>query len=126
MKIRFTEKEHTNAALALILLLLIIGLGWHISILFKILVVVVLAVMIKSAVIYPFTFLWLNLSDFLGKIMSVIILSLIYFLVVCPTALIRNLSGKDTLKLKQFGKSRKSVFTERNHNFIKDDLVNPY
>ena len=82
--------------------------------------------MIKPAMIYPFTILWLNLSDILGKIVSRIILAIIYCVFLLPVALIRKIAGKDNLKLKQFRKSDQSVFIERNHLFTKDDMLNPF
>ncbi len=126
MKTDFTEKEHLNSGLAFLLLLLIIGLGWHYTILLKIAVVAVLLLLTKPVIFYPFTFIWLNLSDGLGKIMSKIILSLIFFVIVFPTALIRRIIGNDTLMLKQFKKSNQSVFVERNHAYSKNDLINPF
>ncbi len=126
MRTKFTEKDNLNSGLALVLIILMAGLGWHVYFMFKILVPVVLLLMINPIIFYPFTFLWLNLSDLLGKIMSKIILCLVFFLIVCPTAFIRKLSGKDTLHLKIFKNSEKSIFTERNHSFSKDDLINPY
>lgn len=126
MRTKFTENENLNSGLALVLIMLIAGLGWHIYFLFKILVLAVLLLMIKPVIFYPFTFLWLNFSNFLGKIMSKIILCLVFLLVVCPTAFIRKLRAKDTLQLKLFKNSEKSVFTERNHSFSKDDLINPF
>jgi hypothetical protein len=126
MKTNFTEKEHLNSGLAFLLLLLIIGLGWHFTILLKICVVVVLILLTKPVIFYPFTFIWLNLSDGLGKIMSKIILSLIFFVIVFPTAIMRRIIGKDTLMLKQFKKSNQSVFVERNHVYSKNDLINPF
>jgi hypothetical protein len=82
--------------------------------------------MIAPVLIYPFTFIWLNVSDFLGKIISKIILTVIYCIVLLPVALFRKIAGKDNLKLKQFHKSDKSVFIERNHLFTKNDMLNPF
>jgi hypothetical protein len=126
MRTSFNRKEHTDSGLALVFLLLLIGLIWHITLLIKFALVCVLIIMVKPSVFYPFTIIWLNLSDRLGKTMSKILMALIFTFFVVPIAFFRNISGKDNLKLKQFRKSDKSVFNERNHLFTRDDMLNPY
>ena len=44
---------------------------------------------------------WIKLSDLLGKIVSPIILGLIFFLLITPLALILKLFGRDVLKLRR-------------------------
>jgi hypothetical protein len=126
MRIKFSLKENSDSGLAFILLLLLIGLIFKIPFFYKLAVVSILLLMIKPGIFYPFTFIWLNLSDFLGKIISKVILSVIFLVFVLPVGLFRKLNGKDTLKLKFFRKSGHSVFIERNHKFTKEDLINPY
>ncbi len=126
MKTKFSNKEYIDSGLAFVLLLLLASLFWHSKLAIKIDVFCVLIVMVKPSIFYPFAFIWLNLSDLLGKIVSSIILGIIFWIFVVPTGLVRKLSGKDNLKLKQFHKSNNSVFTERNHEFSKDDMLNPY
>jgi hypothetical protein len=122
----FSRKENSDSGLALVLLLLLTGLWGKFNIAFKIDAVLVLLLMIQPALFFPFTFIWLNASDFLGKLMSKILLILIYILFVMPVALIRRISGKDTLRLSQFKKSDTSVFVERNHTYTREDSIHPY
>jgi hypothetical protein len=126
VKTRFTHKENVNSGLALVLILLLINIKWKLNWTIGTAVVSILIVMIKPLLIYPFTFIWLNISDLLGKIISKIILAIIFFLFVLPVGYFRKLTGKDNLKLKQFKKSDKSVFVERDHTFTKDDMLNPF
>ena len=126
LKTSFSKKEHTDSGLALLLLTLIVGLWLNNHLVFRASIAVVVVLLIAPVIIYPFTFLWLNMSDLLGKVMSKILLALIFFLFVCPVALIRKALGKDTLRLKEFKKDSESVFTERNHTFTKSDLSMPY
>ena len=44
---------------------------------------------------------WQNLGHFLGKTISPIVLSLLYYLALTPLALLRRLSGNDELQLKR-------------------------
>ncbi len=60
----------------------------------------------------------------LNKISTTILLTVVFILIVTPVALIRRLSGADPLKLKQFKKSRQSVFFTRNHTYSKNDCQN--
>jgi hypothetical protein len=82
--------------------------------------------MIKPLLVYPFTFIWLNVSNLFGKIISKILLAIIFFLFVLPVGYFRKISGKDNLNLKKFKKSGQSVFINRDHTFTKDDMIHPY
>ena len=126
LKTKFTYKENVDSGLGLLLILLILGIWLEIILLYKIATGVAVITMVIPKAIYPFTFLWLNISDILGKIMSKIILSVIYFIILCPMAFIRKISGKDRLLLRQFKKTNSSVFTERNHTFSKSDIIHPF
>ena len=126
IKTSFTKKENVDSGLALLLIMLILGFVLKMTLLFKLAIVIAVVTMAVPVCIYPFTVFWLNASDLLGKLMSTIILSVIFFIVLCPIALVRKLSGKDSLHLKKFKKSQNSVFTERNHTYSKTDLVNPF
>jgi len=126
LKTSFSKKEHTDSGLALLLLILIVGLWLDNHLVFRIAIAEVVVLLISPVIIYPFTFIWLNISDLLGKVISKILITAIFFLFVCPVALIRKALGKDTLRLKEFKKDSGSVFTERNHTFTKSDLSMPY
>ena len=55
---------------------------------------------LKSNLLTPFNKLWVKFGIFLGKIISPIIMGIIFFLVVTPIGLIMRLLGKDVLNLK--------------------------
>ena len=56
--------------------------------------------LVNSKILTPLNKLWFKLGIFLGKIISPIIMGIIFFLVVTPTGLIMRLLGKDVLNLK--------------------------
>ena len=56
--------------------------------------------LINSRILTPFNHLWFKLGIFLGKIISPIVMGIIFFLVVTPIGLIMRLLGKDVLSLK--------------------------
>lgn len=82
--------------------------------------------MIVPQVYKPLGYLWFGLSDLLSAVVSKIMLSIVFFGVVTPIALLRRLSGKDSLKLRAFKGGKDSVMVERNHSFIGRDLESPY
>lgn len=82
--------------------------------------------MLTPGVFRPFGLFWFGLSRLLGSIMIRFILTIIFFLVVTPVAVVRRLSGCDPLRLGEWKKGRKSVFRDRDHFFTADDLNNPY
>jgi len=69
---------------------------------------------------------WLGLAHLLGAVMSRVILTVVYLVIVTPIGLVRRMMGIDSLRLKQFGKSGDSVMHERNHTFTAEDIQRPY
>ena len=55
---------------------------------------------INSNLLLPLNKLWFKFGIFIGKIISPIIMGIIFFLVVTPIGLIMRLLGKDVLNLK--------------------------
>lgn len=55
---------------------------------------------INSKILIPLSNYWIKLGELLGKIIAPIIMLIIYFIIVTPTALILRIFKKDILKLK--------------------------
>ena len=68
--------------------------------------------LLNSTILYPLNKLWFKFGIFLGKLISPMIMGIIFFLVVTPIGLIMRLLGKDVLNLK-FDKSQ-SYWIEKN------------
>ena len=68
--------------------------------------------LINSKILNPLNKLWFKLGMFLGKIISPIIIGIIFFLVVTPTGLIMRILGKDLLNLKY--NKKQSYWIEKN------------
>ena len=68
--------------------------------------------LVNSKLLSPLNNLWFRFGIFLGKIISPIIMGIIFYLVVTPIGLIMRILGKDLLKLK-FNKE-KSYWIEKN------------
>ena len=56
--------------------------------------------LVNSKVLTPLNKLWFKFGLLLGKVISPLIMGIIFFLVVTPTALIMRIIGKDLLNLK--------------------------
>jgi hypothetical protein len=82
--------------------------------------------MIAPALYKPAAKLWFGLSAVLGAVMSKVLLSIIFFLVLTPMGLLRRLGGKDPMRMRQFKKGEDSVFRVRDHAFVAADIEQPY
>ena len=67
--------------------------------------------LINSKILTPLNKLWFKFGILLGRIVSPVIMGIIFFLVVTPTGLIMRIIGKDLLYLK-FNKN-KSYWIEK-------------
>jgi len=66
--------------------------------------------------------IWLKFAHILGWINSKILLGLIFFIFLLPIAWLSRLFTKDPLRLK--GRQLKTMYSDRNHLYIKEDLEN--
>ena len=68
--------------------------------------------LLNSKILTPLNKLWFKFGIFLGKIISPLIMSIIFFFVVTPIGLLMKLFGKDVLNLKY--NNNKSYWIEKN------------
>jgi hypothetical protein len=61
--------------------------------------VVLAATLIRPRWLHPFNYVWTKLGLLLGRIVSPVVMGLMFFLVVTPTAFLFRLFGKDPLRL---------------------------
>ena len=60
--------------------------------------------LLNSKLLTPFNILWVKFGELLGRVISPIVMFIVYFIFVTPLAVIIRLFGKDLLKTK-FSKS---------------------
>lgn len=121
-----TSKQASDSGMAIVLILLLISLFSGNFLYFKIAIPVLIMNMIYPKFYHYFAIFWLGLSHIIGTIVSKVLLTIVYFLVVFPVAMLRKMMGKDTLQLKQFKKSSSSAMHIRNHRFNADDVKHPF
>ena len=76
---------------------------------------------INSKILHPLNFIWFKLGIFLSKLISPLILGIIYFLVVTPTGIIMRFLKKDLLGLKF--NDKKSYWINKN---LKSKMKNQF
>ena len=68
--------------------------------------------LLNSKILTPLNKLWFKFGIFLGKIVSPLIMGVIFFFVITPIGLIMRMLGKDLLNLTQ--NNNKSYWIEKN------------
>ena len=115
-----------DTGLALVLILLIVEYirrpGWLIICAMAVLVLT----MTWPVVFKPLARVWFGFSHLLGTVVSKIILSIVFFVIVTPMGLIRKAFGADPMKTNLWKKGDESVLVERDHHYVKEDLEKPY
>jgi hypothetical protein len=86
----------------------------------------VLITIVLPIIFYPFAVIWFGLAELLSKMSPAIVLTIIFFLIVTPVGLIRRLLGKDSMRLRQFKKTKQSIMIDRNHLYIESDLLHTF
>lgn len=70
--------------------------------------------------------LWLGISLLLGSIMSRVVLSIIFMVIVTPIALVMRLFGHDPMRRKAWKKGTESTFVSRGDLVEAKDLEHPF
>jgi hypothetical protein len=121
-----SRDQAKDGGMAVVLILLILGMFLKQNNFYIYAMAALVVNMIFPGIYKPFTKVWFMLANFLGTIMSKVLLTIVYMVLVLPVGLLIRLLGKDSLKLKQFKKDISSVFKERYYQFRSSDIENPY
>ncbi len=123
---QISSKQARDTGMAVVLVLLLIGFFSDTVLYYKIAIPVLIINMTWPMSFYPIAVVWLGFSHVLGTVMSKIILTVIYLVLVLPVGLFRRLLGKDPLILRRFGDGEQSAMKTRNHTFTAEELEHPY
>jgi hypothetical protein len=123
---KLSSEKCKDAGLALTLICLLCYQVWKLEILILGAVVFLIVAMTYPPIFKPFARLWFTLSTAIGTVVSKIILTILFFLLVLPIGMIRRVLGKDSMRIKGWKKGNESVFCIRKHRFSGKDLVHPY
>ena len=121
-----SKKQASDTGMAAVLILLLIGFFTGNVLYYKIAIPVLIMNMTYAMFFYPLAIVWLGLTQMLGAVVSKILLSIVYIVLVVPVGVLRRLLGKDSLQLKQFKKGIDSAMKTRNYSFSAEDIEKPY
>jgi len=79
--------------------------------------------LIKSKILTPLNKIWFKFGIFLGKIVSPLVMGVIFFLVVTPIGILMKILKKDLLNLK-FNNNKKSYWIEKSP--VKSKMKNQF
>lgn len=123
-KISRAQARDTGLA-AVLILLLIAHFKDSVSLVAPAIAVLVLD-MIWPNFFRPLAHVWFTLANILRRIVSSILLTLLFLVIATPIGLLRRLFGADPMRGKSWKDGSKSVFVEREHPFSAKDLERPY
>ncbi len=121
-----TKDQARDTGMALVLVCLIVFLVTREHRYVTIGALLLLVNMIAPALFKPVAKLWFGLSHVLGTVMSKLLLSVVFFVVLTPMGCLRRLCGKDPMRFRDFKRDASSVFRVRDHRFTADDIEQPY
>jgi hypothetical protein len=123
---RTTTGQARDTGLALVLLCLVWAyLGHHIQMVLPAIVLLLLSSLLPRT-FAPLAVPWFAFSRILGEIVSRIILTLVFFLLVTPVGLVRRWAGKDPMQLRRWKRDDGSVLVIRGGVIGPEDLEDPY
>src|SRR5512143_1732958 len=111
--LKATPEQAKDTGMAMVLICLLLGYWGKFPKFLPVSLVLLILTMAWPNAFRPLAALWFGLAHLLSLVMSRVILTLVFFVVVTPIALIRRLWGADALQLKKWKQGRDSVFVVR-------------
>jgi hypothetical protein len=121
-----TQNQAKDTGLALVLVLLIVAHFWGKFTLMLPAIGVLILTMTFPVIFTPLAWAWFGWSRIVADIVSRILLTVLFCVVVIPVGFIRRLWGADPMRIKAWKKGRDSVLAQRDHTYSAEDLERPY
>jgi cellulose synthase/poly-beta-1,6-N-acetylglucosamine synthase-like glycosyltransferase len=125
-KISITREKNKDFGFVILLGLLLFYFNSGNILFLQLSVLCILVSLVIPVVLKPFSFIWYQLSEAMGTIVSRIILFAIFFFIITPIGVGHRVISKKRLLTEQWKKSRGSVFKDRNVCFTFSDIKNPF
>lgn len=125
-RLDITKDQCKDAGMAFVLIFLILKFVFGYDYFLAFATVFLVITMTAPRILKVLAAMWFGISELLSIIVSKIILSIMFFAIVTPVALVRRLMHKDSLRLCEFKKSRESVMDHRDHTFGPKDIERPF
>lgn len=121
-----SDGQAKDTGMAMVLIFLLIGIFADNRLSLSAALVLLIVNMIWPPLFKPVARLWIGLSFLLGTVMSKVLLTVVFFLVVTPVGIVRKWLGADAMQLKQWKTDTSSVFNVRRKIYRPADLEKPY
>ena len=121
-----SNKECADTAMAMTLISLLAILYTRSLGLLPLAIGLLLLGMVWPRAYSPLARLWLGISLLLGSVMSRVVLSIIFVVVVTPIGLVMRLFGHDPMRRKAWKKGTDSTFVTRDHIVEAKDMEHPF
>lgn len=126
MSEKISTDQSKDAGLALVLILLLLVLLGDLKILLLPAVLCLVLVMAAPTVFRFWGRAWFAFSHLLGSVVSKVLLTVVFFVVVVPVGVLRRLNGKDPMRITQWKQGTGSVFDNRNCTVTRTHIERPY
>jgi hypothetical protein len=121
-----TKDQARDTGMAMALICLLLAYWGHHPKFLPLAIILLLVTMVVPQVFKPLAVLWFGLSHIMGNVVSKVVLTIVFFILVTPIGLIRRWAGKDSLRLREWKKGTDSVLVTREGAICPEDLQNPY
>ena len=76
----------------------------------------------NSKILTPFNKIWMKFGELLGRVISPLVMAVIFFGIITPTSLLLKFIGKDVLKLKQDKKNTYWIEKDNSNKSMKNQF----
>jgi multisubunit Na+/H+ antiporter MnhG subunit len=121
-----TTGQARDTGMAMVLICLLFAYWGQRPFFLPLAIILLLLTMTAPQVFRPLAVLWFGLSHVMGNVVSKVILTIIFFVLVTPVGLIRRGLGKDSMQLRKWKQDTDSVMVVREGAIRPEDLDNPY
>lgn len=112
--------------MAMVLICLLVVLFWDDQRFLAPAVILLVVDMVWPGFFYYPSKVWFGLAHIMGNVMSRVLLTVLFFIIVTPIGVIRRLAGADPMKSKQWKDGAGSTFRVRDHLYEAEDVEHPY
>lgn len=123
---RISRSQARDTGMAMVLICLLLSHFLESDVYIKIAIAALVVNMVFPMFYRYIAVVWLGLSHLIGMVVSRILLTLVFFLIVTPVGLARRLFGIDSLRIRKFKKGGGSVMHQRDIVFTREDLEKPF
>jgi hypothetical protein len=124
--LKSTPEQARDTGMAMVLICLLLGYWGKFPKFLPVSLVLLIITMAWPKAFRPLAGLWFGFSHLLSSVMSRVLLTVVFFVIVTPIGVIRRWGGADALQLKKWKQGRGSVFVVREGPVQGKDMVNPY